>query len=200
LHLPTYHPHPPTPNGPPPKVLHLLTLYDTHTAHHRMPLPPRPPFPPRAGQKDAPHLTIPLCTSCGQVREIQIAGRLKPDSKQISVEHGHCKGGGKDGKCKGSTITLTEKNGGGAVFHRVSYLHFQHLLSFQRDAFDEALVYPDELLNYMAYEGTGEEKKPRVEAEVFAFFKVRVEHHKSAYMKLDVGTHDTLTTRATTLA
>jgi hypothetical protein len=85
------------------------------------------------------------------------------------------------------------------VFHRVSYLHFQHLLSFQRDTFDEALVYPDELLNYMAYEGEGKVKKPRVEAEVFAFFKERVEHHRSAYMKLDEGTHDTLKTRATIL-
>ena len=148
--------------------------------------------------KDAPHITLHSCTFCGQVREIQIAGRLKPDSKQISVEHRPCKLGGKDGKCKGSTITHTEKKGG-AVFHRVSFLHFQHLHSFQRDTFDEALVYPEELLNYMDYEGTGEEKKPRVEAEVFAFFKERVEHHKSAYMKLDLGTHDTLTTRATTL-
>ena len=148
--------------------------------------------------KDAPHITLHSCTSCGQVREIQIGGRLQPGSKQIHVEHRPCKGGGKDGKCKGSTITHTEKKGG-AVFHRVSFLHFQHLHSFQRDAIDEALVYPEELLNYMDYEGTGEEKKPRVEAEVFAFFKERVEHHKSAYMKLDLGTHDTLTTRATTL-
>jgi hypothetical protein len=85
------------------------------------------------------------------------------------------------------------------VFHRVSYLHFQHLLSFQRDAFDEALVYPVELSNYMDHEGEGKVKKPRVEAEVFAFFKERVQHHKSAYMKLDLGTHDTLTTRATDL-
>ena len=163
-----------------------------------MPLPPRPPFPPRAGQKDAPHLTIPFCTSCGQVREIQISGRLQPQRKQIHVEHGKCKGGGKDGKCNGSTITHTEEKGG-AVFHRVSYLHFQHLLSFQRDAFDEALVYPVELSNYMDHEGEGKVKKPRVEAEVFAFFKERVQHHKSAYMKLDLGTHDTLTTRATIL-
>ena len=156
------------------------------------------PLPTRAAMKDAPHITLHFCTYCGLEREIKIGGRLKPDSKQISVEHRHCEGGGKDGDCKGSTITHTEKKGG-AVFHRVSFLHFQHLHSFQRGTFDEALVYPEELLNYMAYEGRGEVKKPRVEAEVFAFFKERVEHHKAAYMKLDKGTHDTLTTRATTL-
>ena len=65
-----------------------------------------------------------------------------------------------------STITLTKETGG-AVFHHVNYLHFQYLLTFKRDAFDEDLVYPEELTNYMEYEGSGKVKKSREEKDVF---------------------------------
>ncbi len=83
----------------------------------------------------------------------------------------------------------------GAVYDHSAFLHFEFLLTFKDIPKDR----PAELVKYLNYVKPGSGK--REEAEVFTFFQKRMEDYRAAYMiRPQAGTHDTLKTRATTLA
>jgi hypothetical protein len=114
-----------------------------------------------------------------------MAARLVNDRNKLRVEHGPCG----VGECKDTVCILD-----GAVYDHSAFLHFEFLLTFKDTPKDR----PAELVKYLSYVKPGSGK--REEAKVFTFFQKRMDHYRAAYMiRPQVGTHDTLTTRATTL-
>jgi len=116
-----------------------------------------------------------------------MAARLRAGNNKLIVEHGACG----VGECQNTVCILK-----GAVYDHSAFLHFEFLLTFKDTPKDDR---PAELVKYLNYVKPGSGK--REEAEVFTFFQKRMEHYRAAYtITPQAGTHDTLQTRATTLA